>query len=73
MKALYDWRMSLPKPTLAEAAKLLGVSEAQMSRYEAGRRRIAPERAIEFERVTGIPRAVLRPDVFGPVNTENTV
>lgn len=69
MKALHDWRMSLPTPTLAAAARLLGISESQMSRYEAGLRQVAPERVVEFEKITGIPRAVLRPDVFDPDET----
>lgn len=67
MKALHDWRMSLPDPTLAFAAKLLGVSESQMSRYENGLRKVAPERVGHFEQITKIPREILRPDVFGPV------
>jgi DNA-binding transcriptional regulator YdaS (Cro superfamily) len=66
MDALRRWRLSLPNPTLEEAAKLLGISPQQMWRYENGERQVSPTRAAEIEAITGIPRAVLRPDVFGP-------
>lgn len=65
MLELRNWRKKV-KLTQADAARLLGVTAAQISRYEAGKRQIAPERVVEFEKITGIPRAVLRPDVFGP-------
>jgi DNA-binding transcriptional regulator YdaS (Cro superfamily) len=66
MNALQAWRKRLPTPTLAEAARRLGISESQMSRYEAGLRKVAPERVIEFEKITEIPREELRPDIFKP-------
>lgn len=50
--------------TQDEAAKLLCVTKATVSRYESGERKIAPERVIEFERLTGIPRHELRPDLY---------
>lgn len=67
MKALRDWRLSLPPEfrTLDAAGKLLGVSGVQMHRYETGQRRMQPERVLEIEKITGIPRTILRPDVFG--------
>ena len=67
MHPLYSWRMSLPKPmrSLWAAGKLLGVSGVQMHRYENGLRRVPPEKAAAYERITGIPREVLRPDIFG--------
>jgi DNA-binding transcriptional regulator YdaS (Cro superfamily) len=69
MKALRDWRMNLAPEfrSLEAAARLLGVSKAQLSRYENGLRKVAPERVGHFEAITKIPREVLRPDVFGPV------
>jgi DNA-binding transcriptional regulator YdaS (Cro superfamily) len=68
MKALRMWRESLPegRRSYVAAAKLLGVSAPQLYRYETGQRAIAPRRAREIEKITGIPRAVLRPDIFGP-------
>jgi DNA-binding transcriptional regulator YdaS (Cro superfamily) len=62
--------MSLPaeQRSLRAAAKLLGLSHAHLSRYERGERRIAPLRAARIEKITGIPREVLRPDVFGEVS-----
>jgi DNA-binding transcriptional regulator YdaS (Cro superfamily) len=65
MDALRNWRLGLPNPTLEAAAAMLGISGAQMSRYEHGLRQIPARRAAEFETITGIPRAVLRPDIFG--------
>lgn len=43
---------------------MLGVSAAEVSRWESGRRQVPAERVIEFEKITGIPRHKLRPDVF---------
>jgi DNA-binding transcriptional regulator YdaS (Cro superfamily) len=64
MEKLKTWRKSLPEPTQAFAAELLGVTVAQVSRLETGERKVSPERAAEFERITGIPCHELRPDVF---------
>lgn len=73
MKSLFEWRQKLPADyrSVRAAAKLLGVSASELCRYENGHRRVAAERAIEFERITGISRHVLRPDVFGPAPWEN--
>lgn len=69
MNALLEWRKSLPKPMRSQeaVAKLFGVTKAQVSRYETGKRRVPPEKVAEIERITEISRHVLRPDVFGPV------
>jgi DNA-binding transcriptional regulator YdaS (Cro superfamily) len=74
MNALREWRKKLAPEfqSLEAAAKLLGVSKAQLSRYENGRRQVAPERVGHFEAITNIPREVLRPDVFGPVKKKVT-
>lgn len=48
----------------ADMAKLLGVAEPTARSLENGNRRITAERAVEIERVTGIPRQDLCPDVF---------
>jgi DNA-binding transcriptional regulator YdaS (Cro superfamily) len=68
MDELRKWRLGLPENqrTLAAAGRLLGISEVQMHRYETGQRRIPAERADDFEKITGIPCTVLRPDVFKP-------
>lgn len=65
MEKLKTWRLSLEKPTLEEASKLLGVSAVQVCRLENGDRKVSPERVLDFERITGISRHELRPDVFG--------
>ena len=41
------------------------VDKSTVHRWENGSVRITAERAISIEAVTGIPRHVLRPDVFG--------
>jgi len=64
MEKLTTWRMALETPTLEAAGKLLGVSAVQMMRLERGERRVPAERAAEFEAITGISRAELRPDIF---------
>jgi len=38
----------------------LGLSQAAVSRW----RKVPPHRVVEIERVTGVPRATLRPDLF---------
>ncbi len=52
--------------TLESAAKMLGTSPGYLHDLEAGRRVPSPLRAVVIERLTGISRHVLRPDVFGP-------
>ena len=67
MEALKKWRLGLKEHrTLEAAGRLLGVSGVQMLRYERGERKIPPTRVRDFEAITGIPREILRPDVFGP-------
>ena len=72
MEKLQTWRKSLTPPTLEHAGELLGVSAVQVLRYERGERSISPTRVTEVERVTGIPRHELRPDIFGPSRTQET-
>jgi DNA-binding transcriptional regulator YdaS (Cro superfamily) len=47
-------------------AKKLGVSLAIVAMWEKGQRRIPPLRAVKIEKKTGLKRAVLCPEVFGP-------
>ena len=42
-------------------AKQLNIKPQAVSQW----RRIPAERVVEVERITGIPRAELRPDIFG--------
>lgn len=48
-----------------ELAEMLGVSRQMIGLIESGRRKVKPEKAGPWEKKTGIPRAKLRPDVFG--------
>ena len=63
MKELRQWRLERHL-TLKEAATLIGVSAAQWSRYESGRRRISPTRVAVVSNLTGISVRKLRPDMF---------
>jgi DNA-binding transcriptional regulator YdaS (Cro superfamily) len=67
MHPITHWRLNHPngRVTCVELGKLLGVSEPEISRWENGLRRIPPERCKAIFAVTGIPRSVLRPDIFG--------
>lgn len=47
--------------TQAKLASLLGVSDATVTHIENGRRRVTPERAIDWEEKTGIPKSYLCP------------
>lgn len=60
------WRSSLPfgSKTLAHCANRLGVTAGQLSRFERGLRPVPIHKLPLFEKETGIPREVLRPDVF---------
>ena len=48
--------------TRAEMARRLGISRAAVAQW----RKVPAERLVEVERVTGVSRAILRPDLFGP-------
>lgn len=50
--------------TLLQAAERFGVTEAMLSRWETGYRRIPAERVRDIARITGISRHHLRPDIF---------
>jgi DNA-binding transcriptional regulator YdaS (Cro superfamily) len=56
--------------TLSEAGRLFGVSGEQVCKYERGRRRIPPEKVPAISAITGIPRELLRPDVFRAVSRD---
>lgn len=45
------------------AAEAIGISEQALARWHM--RGVPPKRCIQVEKLTGIPRERLRPDVFG--------
>lgn len=50
---------------LAETGARLGISESFLSLVERDKRSITPELAMRIEKKLGIPRAKLRPDLWG--------
>ncbi|MCV0379022.1 YdaS family helix-turn-helix protein [Nitratireductor sp.] len=52
--------------SLTKASEILGVSNPSVIANWRARGRIPAERVLEVERITGISRHELRPDVFGP-------
>lgn len=54
----------------AEVAEALGVSSSALCKWE--RNRIPAERVLHVEKVTGIPRWVLRPDLYPPTDVRVT-
>lgn len=64
MEKLREWRHAQEK-SLDEAGALIGVTGVQWHRYESGARKVAPDKALLVEEITGISRHELRPDVFG--------
>lgn len=54
--------------SLKDLAGTIGVTEAQISRIELGKRPITADMAIAIERATGgaVPRWRLRPDLWAP-------
>lgn len=69
INALRAWRLSLPasQGTFVAAGRLLGISKVELWRWETGKRRIPPEKVPAIEAITGIPRELLRPDVYRAV------
>jgi DNA-binding transcriptional regulator YdaS (Cro superfamily) len=49
---------------LIDLARRLGVNKATVTRWSRGN--IPPENVLKVERETGIPREVLRPDIYPP-------
>lgn len=44
---------------------MLGVSDATITHIENGRRRVTPEKAIEWEARIGVSKQELCPEIFG--------
>ncbi|NQZ75818.1 MAG: helix-turn-helix transcriptional regulator [Ekhidna sp.] len=61
--SLSQWRKS-KKLSSADAAKLFGISQTLWSYYESGERRVTAERVIAISSLTGIPKSILRPDIY---------
>lgn len=61
------WRDDLGL-TQEEAGKRIGVTQASYSRFERDEESPGPEKCNEIQKITGIPREHLRPDIFGDVN-----
>jgi DNA-binding transcriptional regulator YdaS (Cro superfamily) len=55
---------------MVAAGRLLGISKVEYWRWEAGLRRIPPEKVPYVEAITGVPREVLRPDVYCVVSKQ---
>lgn len=45
-------------------AELLGIRQSHISNWKNRGKRIPAERVLEIERVTGVPRHQLRPDLY---------
>lgn len=54
--------------TLEQAAELVGCHLATWQKWEKGQ--VPPHRAIELENALGIPRHILRPDLFAGMQKE---
>lgn len=65
MTTLHEYR-STNDLTLEGLAAKLGTSPGYLHDLEKGRRKPSPQLANEIERITGISRHDLRPDIFGP-------
>jgi len=48
----------------SEVAHRLGVHEATVRSHENGNREVSAEMAVRYEEEFGIPREVVRPDIF---------
>ena len=63
--SLKAWRAKAQIDARSAAAEA-GVSLPTWSRWETGQRRVPPVRVPDIERITGISRHELRPDIYGP-------
>lgn len=63
MRAIPELRQFREGRTLDSAAKALGVNKTTLLRWEDGAVQIPADRVIEVERITGISRHELRPDL----------
>jgi DNA-binding transcriptional regulator YdaS (Cro superfamily) len=63
------WRVQVNRPA-DDVAREAGVTLAMWSRWETGARQVPAARVLDVERITGISRHELRPDVFGPAKSE---
>lgn len=63
MRPIPELRQYREGQTLGDASKALGVNKTTLLRWEDGTVQIPAERVIEVERVTGISRHELRPDL----------
>lgn len=52
-------------PTQREMAKVLGIKEAYLNAILNDRQRCSARLAVEIDRLFGIPKEKLRPDIFG--------
>jgi len=46
-------------------ADALGVTQSAVCQWDAGKKKISPDKAKEIEKLFGIPREQLRPDIYG--------
>lgn len=63
------WRLRA-ELTPAAASEKAGVTLAMWSRWETGYRPLPAARVLDIERITGISRHELRPDIFGPAEDQ---
>lgn len=63
MRAIPELRQYREGQTLDAASKSLGVNRTTLLRWEEGSVQIPADRVIEVERITGISRHELRPDL----------
>jgi len=54
---------------VVELARKLGIKPPSISEWKA-RKRVPAERVLDVERLTGVSRHDLRPDIFGPAPTD---
>lgn len=54
---------------ISEMARQLGIKPPSISEWKA-RNRVPAERVLEVEKISGVSRYELRPDIFGPAPSE---
>ena len=55
---------ALKAHTVSEIARGLGVSRQAVYAWKTGKAKVDPLLLAQFEKVTGVPRELVRPDIF---------
>lgn len=71
MKTHFEEIFSARGWVVSEVSKKHGIPHMTLRQHIKGTRSISAEQAIKYERLLGIPRSELRPDLWPPESSQN--